>query len=77
MTPDVSTKIKVQVTVEVTVSSAWGSDWRVADIVKEAREIGILSLRNVLTEGKKSPAVSFGVVGEPRILALLVPVEPR
>lgn len=77
MTPDVSTKIKVQVTVEVTVSSAWGSDWRVANVVKEAREIGIHSLRVVLTEGRKPHGVSFDIVGEPRILALLVPVEPR
>lgn len=75
MSESVGTKIKVQVTVEVTVSSAWGSDWKVADIVKEARRVGIDSLRQVLIEGKKSQDVSFGMVGEPKILALLVPVD--
>lgn len=71
----VGTKIKVQMTVEVTVSSAWGGDWKVADIVKEARRVGIDSLRCVLIEGKKSQDVSFGIVGEPKLLAVLVPVD--
>lgn len=72
---EAATKIKVQMTVEVTVSSAWGSDWKVADIVKEARQVGINALRNVLIEGKKSQDVSFGIVGEPKLLAVLTPVD--
>lgn len=71
----VGTKIKVQMTVEVTVSSAWGGDWKVADIVKEARRVGIDSLRNVLLKGERSQDVSFGIVGEPKLLAVLTPVE--
>lgn len=70
-----NTKIKVQLTVEVTVSSAWGSDWKVADIVKEARQVGVNSLRNVLAKGEKSQDVSFGIVGEPKLLAVLTPIE--
>lgn len=72
---EAATKIKVQVTVEVIVSSAWGSDWKVCDIVKEARRVGIDSLRLVLAKGEKSQDVSFDMVGEPKILAVLVPVS--
>lgn len=72
---EAGTKIKVQMTVEVTVSSAWGSDWKVGDIVKEARRVGIDSLRSVLIEGKKSQDVSFGIVGEPKLLAVLTPAN--
>lgn len=70
---EASTKIKVQVTVEVTVSSAWGSDWKVADIVKEARLVGTESLRSVLAKGERQQNVSFGIVGEPKLLAVLTP----
>lgn len=75
MTTEASARIKVQVTVEVTVSSAWGSDWKVIDIVKEARRVGIDSLRGVLIEGRKSQDVSFAIIGEPKLLAVLTPVD--
>lgn len=75
MAMEAATKIKVQLTVEVTVSSAWGSEWKVGDIVKEARRVGIDSLRSVLIKGEKSQDVSFGIVGEPKLLAVLTPVD--
>jgi hypothetical protein len=68
-------KIKVQVTVEVTVSSAWDNDWKVSDIVKEARQVGIDHLKQVLIQGKKPQDVSFGIIGEPKLLAVLTPVD--
>lgn len=72
---DVATKINISVTVQVSVSSAWGGDWKMENIVKEARSVGLLALRNVLIEGKRSQGISFGIVGEPKLLAVITPVD--
>lgn len=71
----VSTKINISVTVQVTVSSAWGGNWKMEDIAKEARSVGLMALRSALIEGKRSQDVSFGIMGEPKLLAILTPVD--
>jgi hypothetical protein len=70
-----ATKINISVTVQVEVSSAWGDDWKIADIAKEARRVGVDALRNVLAKGERSQDVRFGIIGEPKVVAVLTPVS--
>jgi hypothetical protein len=65
-----SSSVKLRVLVEIYAPGSYGEEWRIKDMFEQTAKEGIQALENLLKDKGR-------IIGEPELVAVMVPREKR